>query len=278
MTTFLFWNVRGKVLSEELVDLANQYDLDALILAEPSDERAQILTALNAGRADYRLQDSLCPRIDIYTRLPRTSFHPLLDDDILSVKRLKLPLRQAVTLASVHFWSKLNLSDYDQFTLSARIREAIDDIEAREGHRRTILVGDLNMDPFSAAMTNSEGIHSIMCRTVAARQSRLVKGRVRHMFFNPMWSHFGDHPRGPPGTYYKDLSGEPTNYFWHTFDQVLVRYDLLDCFSFDQLRILTQAGKKSLLSSDGIPDAARGSDHLPIIFEINIPEVLNDKS
>ena len=84
-----------------------------------------------------------------------------------------------------------------------------------------------------------------------------------------MWGYLGDISDGPPGTYYYD-SGMQVNLYWNMFDQVLIRPELLDVFEVEGLRILTDAGGKSLLAGSGKPDVSIGSDHLPILFKLNI--------
>lgn len=59
-------------------------------------------------------------------------------------------------------------------------------------------------------------------------------------------------------------------YFWNLFDQVLLRPDLMERFSNDQLEILTTAAGTSLLSEDGRINAAAASDHLPVLFRLNL--------
>jgi len=55
------------------------------------------------------------------------------------------------------------------------------------------------------------------------------------------------------------------------FDQVLIRPSLLDRFSNDSLEIVEEFGDYSLLSSDnGVPDKTRASDHLPILFGLDL--------
>jgi hypothetical protein len=84
-----------------------------------------------------------------------------------------------------------------------------------------------------------------------------------------MWAHFGERPNGPPGTYYLARSAF-LSYYWNIFDQVLVRPELLDSFSDDELRILTKAGDTQLLGPTGRPDKTRVSDHLPILFQLQL--------
>jgi hypothetical protein len=84
-----------------------------------------------------------------------------------------------------------------------------------------------------------------------------------------MWAHFGDRREGPPGTYYYERS-ELVNYYWNTFDQVMVRPDLVDRFDREGVRIMTKIGETSLLLDDGRPNKRDSSDHLPLLFEVEL--------
>ena len=84
-----------------------------------------------------------------------------------------------------------------------------------------------------------------------------------------MWSCFGDNTLGPPGSYYYYASKQ-INYFWNIFDKVLIRPDLLEFFVNDDLKILTEAGSIQLLTPSGIPNIGIASDHLPIIFSLDV--------
>jgi hypothetical protein len=78
----------------------------------------------------------------------------------------------------------------------------------------------------------------------------------------------GDGNRGPPGTYYS-TAGAQVVYFWHMFDQVIFRPDLLSRFHNDDLHIVDSDGVNSFLTQDGLPNQ-NISDHLPITFRLDI--------
>jgi hypothetical protein len=84
-----------------------------------------------------------------------------------------------------------------------------------------------------------------------------------------MWNFLGDFTLGPPGTYYYTKSTHKI-YFWNMFDQLLVRPDLLNSFSNDDLMIITSTDDISLLNRNGFPNKKEYSDHLPICFKLNI--------
>ena len=118
-------------------------------------------------------------------------------------------------------------------------------------------------------MVTARGFHAIMDRKVAARNSRIVKGERYPLFYNPMWSHFGDAGEPPPGTYFR-ADASHICHFWHMFDQVLLRPALLDFFQPHNLRILTSTGTTSLADKDGTPNSSLASDHFPIVISLDI--------
>lgn len=87
--------------------------------------------------------------------------------------------------------------------------------------------------------------------------------------YNPAWTLIASRRHETPGTHFYTRSGH-YEHFWHTFDQVLIRPGLMDAFDLDALRIVTSAGEMSLLDSRGRPDMIRASDHLPILFDLDI--------
>jgi endonuclease/exonuclease/phosphatase family metal-dependent hydrolase len=152
--------------------------------------------------------------------------------------------------------------------IARRVIDKIRRAETDVGHSRTVVVGDFNMNPFEFGLVAADCFHAVMDTRIADKQSRKVQGEVRKFFYNPMWHLFRETFSAPLGTYYYNNSSRQRNYYWNTFDQVLVSPDLLDSFPIDQLSVLTTIGKIALVREDGRPDPAVGSDHLPILFDL----------
>ncbi len=70
--------------------------------------------------------------------------------------------------------------------------------ETHLGHRNTVVIGDLNVNPFEDALTAADGLQGVMDRAVAARPARTVQGHAWDYFYNPMWSRLGDDSRVRP--------------------------------------------------------------------------------
>ena len=268
-TKFLFWNVRRKDLGEMVAQASRQADADLVLLAE-CREPVEVLLQLNASSSRlYRHLARLGGRIDIFSRLPDTSLKALGDYDGLSFRHLRPPIGKDILLVAAHLPSKLHMSDIEQTLHCATLSAKIEHFEAELGHQRTVVVGDFNVNPFEAGLVSAQSFHATSSRSIALRGTRVVQGREYAFFYNPMWNHFGDRGPSPPGTYFYS-SSSAMNLFWNMFDQVLIRPELLSAFDDESIQILTAVGEHSLLAEDGKPNGVTASDHLPIVFSINL--------
>jgi hypothetical protein len=226
MLGVLFWNLRRRPLEQAVATLAHAHGAEVVVLAEAKGREYLIQRALpNATRADvgprYFLVATPPTRLAVYCRLPRHCVQPVAQTGGLSICRIIPSVGRDILLVGAHLASKAWRTSEDQ-AFACPVRAAIEREEQRAGHQRTVIVGDLNMDPFEPGLVGAGGLHAMSTRHVAARGSRTVDGRDYPMFYNPMWSLLGDRADGPPGTYYYAAGGH-VRYFWHMFDQVLVR-------------------------------------------------------
>jgi hypothetical protein len=266
--TVLFWNINKKDLKEPIARLAALHEVDVLLLAECAIEVAELLLALNSEQNNYFFSFGLCEKIKVFTRFADQFSRPVHEEDRLTIRRLTLPLVDDVLLAVSHFPSKVNWTEGDQMMECINLVDSIRLAESKFGHERTILVGDLNMNPFERGMVAARGLHSTMDRNVARKERRVVQERAYSFFYNPMWSFLGDLSRGKvAGTHYYDAYGRHVNYHWNMFDQVLIRPGLIDKFIFDELDILTTDGVIPFIKENGLLNKTV-SDHLPLKFSI----------
>lgn len=272
MTKFLFWNLNKRPLKASIIRLATLYEVDIFMFVECSITPSELLQALNRnGTATYHYSPSIgCTKVEIFTRFSDDFIQPVLETDRLTVRHLKLPGLIDILIAVVHFPSKMTYrSDESQALECVNLIKSIEEAEKTIKHYRTVLVGDLNMNPFEDGVVGANALHGVMSRQIANKNARIVQNRRYPFFYNPMWSLFGDGSPGPPGTYFYSKA-EPKVFFWNIFDQVLIRPDLLGAFRNDDLKILDSDGSQSFLSKTGLPDKKITSDHLPIFFKLNL--------
>lgn len=284
MLTFLFWNLNRKPLEKLISAAVRQYAVDVLLLAECNIKYATLLDTLNEGHevqyepalsrtSSVFTESSAGPgAVKIFTTFSRDFLTPLYDDKDISIYALRLPARAEMLLVAVHLPSQLHYDERERMLTAVRVAGAIRDYENHLNHKRTLVVGDFNMAPFEPGMVACDAFHAVMDKKIVEQEKRQVRGKERFYFYNPMWSLLGDATPGPSGTYYYHKS-KPIAYFWHSFDQVLLRPALLPSFSHENLQVLTQIGTQSLLKRNGLPKTqplGSGSDHLPLLFRLSL--------
>ena len=271
MISFLFWNINKKPLLESIAWLVHNNEIDVLILAESELNDVDILKSINLrDKPCFTIMPPGLPsRIKMYSRFSHHFIKPISDGSGIAIRQIIPPIGPDILLVAAHLPSKLHLKDQDQILNCTSFAKMIEETEDRIGHTRTLIIGDLNMNPFESGMIGAAGIHAVSDRRIASKGTRQVDGKPYRYFYNPMWNYFGDTPPKPCGTYFYD-TGTQVNFYWNIFDQVLIRPELLNTFSDENLRIITQIGSNSLLSKLGRPDSNFASDHLPILLTLNI--------
>ena len=269
MATFLFWNIARKPLRDEVRRLTERHQIDVLMLAESPLSAGQMLRSLNRNGGGWQFPFSAREKIQVYTRFERNLLEARLEEPRWTIRELILPGLPAVVVAVVHLHDKRNWNDASQSAACYDLARDIQNVETRVGHNRTLLVGDFNMNPFETGMIAANGLHAETTRRIAGKIGRVVDEKTHRYFYNPMWNLFGDATRGPAGTYFYRGS-EMVKLSWNMFDQVLIRPALLPFLVTEELEILTDDWQQSFLTAQGTPTTRRGSDHLPILFKLNL--------
>jgi hypothetical protein len=276
MVAFLFWNLRERPLGPVLRRLTARHQIDVLILAECTISENLMLDTLNGeGQRTFQRIPALASRgLDLYSRFDQRCFGSVLKEaDHYLIRTLTPPGGIEIVLALAHLASP---SHKDLRARHSRMIGFASDIRAAEkaaSNNRTLVIGDLNLNPFDDGLLDVRGLNALADRRTVERKDPRRSGRRQveefRLFYNPMWSHFGDAVQ-PPGTYYYDKSNPEVDPLWNIFDQVLLRPILLDRFRNKNLKILTTDGIVSFLWEDGTPNGDVYSDHLPIWFQLDL--------
>ena len=273
MTAFLFWNVQAKDTSASLCRLAIKHDLHVISLAERPPASVDIPKALTAATGHaYRVQPNPgCDYIYTVTRLPAASFTTSRSSKRFAIYRLHPRRKPEVLVAVAHLPPKEpggNTED-NQRSVAFDFAKRIARQERKYKHTRTVVVGDLNMNPHDLGVISADGLHAVSARKIASKASRVINARPSGpLFFNPMWRHWGDAKETPAGSFYLPCSRTDC-LFWHILDQVLYRHAMTKLFDEDSLRILDGDGTESFCTNSGVP-RSKFPDHFPIVFELNV--------
>jgi endonuclease/exonuclease/phosphatase family metal-dependent hydrolase len=158
--TFLCWNLNRRPIRHRIAELARSSYVDVLILLECAIQVGDLLGALNEGNGPifhYAPNRAEAPEetIKIFTRFTPEFLDPLEDGARYTIRRLSLPLRTDIVLAALHLPSKLYSSESSQILACSRWAETVAQAERQAGHTRTVVVGDLNMNPFEAGVVGA---------------------------------------------------------------------------------------------------------------------------
>lgn len=274
MVSILYWNIAGRVVTlQHVVCLAQAHSIDVFLFAESPADLDPTVAALNdLDIGIYREAGKVQPKVRALVRLESKDFDHLFttiggETAVWSIRAPKVSPPE-VMLAVTHLPAKSGGSnDANQLAVAQFVAAELAEFEDLRQHRNTVFVGDFNMHPYEPGMTHATGIHGLMTERLANMPDRVYRKRLYRRFYNPMWGLFGDRTAGPPGTYYW-RSSEPHNPHWEMFDQVLLRPPLIG--RLHDLRILDSDGVHSLVKADRTPDKKHMSDHLPLLFLLDI--------
>jgi exonuclease III len=267
----LFWNLNKKNLKENIFNIVQTHDIDIIILAETNFRLNELLLELNKNVVSFFPSHPLsrCEKIEIYTKFHYDFIKPVFESNRLTMRELNLPDKIKILLTGIHFIDKGNSSNDSQYEMASIIMSDIESAEENAGNDFNIIVGDFNMNPFEKGIIKANGFNATMSASIAKSRSRIIQEQQYKYLYNPMWSLYGDLHNEPVGSYFYKHA-ELINYQWNIFDQVLIRPDLIDNFEKGSLKILTDDGISSLVTDVGLPNSKDFSDHLPIIFTINL--------
>jgi hypothetical protein len=277
MLTFLFWNLQKKPLQDSLYRLVERHKVDVLLLAENTLPAGVILRALNpneTGKFHYSpFGDNESEKIQVYTRFSREFSEPLAV--LPSYRRhttrvINLPEKEPFLLFGVHLESKVNMSSKSHRDVIENFASDIREAEQVFGSRKSIIIGDMNANPFETGIISARGLHAVSSRRIAERGGRTLNNKDYPFLYNPMWRLYSQHDGVPPGTHYYGRN-EYVCHFWNMFDQVLLRPEMLPFWIPESLQIITTDGVESFLTEENqTPTRTHFSDHLPIVCSLDI--------
>ena len=146
------------------------------------------------------------------------------------------------------------------------IREIVYDIseqEKAEKNRLTVVIGDFNCNPFDEEVIQKDSFNAVLFKDLIKKQE-VVRYNERNWrrFYNPL-VHFLSEETNTYGSFYYSSGIKPL--YWNSFDQVLVRKELVD--SISTLEYIREINGRKLINDVKPNDSI--SDHLPLLLNIS---------
>lgn len=266
---FLFWNLYKKNLIVPLSDLIieNKADIVSLAEAENLDINATLTHLSTEG---YEFKDvQICTQNDIRVLAKKEiNIIPFKEEQHYSIYKIKNNEVDGLLIV-VHLISKMNKSDEAQYNRACNIAKELGKCENdifRENDKKTIIVGDFNMQPYEPGMCSGYGFNATMSANHAEKVTRKVDGDTTYLYYNPMWALMGAN-NPVQGSYYNACDKNDHAIYWYSFDSVLLRPWFIKKFNWDYFKIIEKTSSHNFVPNTTI-DKGKYSDHLPIKFEI----------
>lgn len=265
---YLFWNTNKKDVNEIIYSMINEYNPTILALAEYEQEIENLVKYIKIRTGmNYIASEKFACRVQIlvHEKLGSGIKH-CADHTNYTIKILPYnSYNDYHIVAFVHLPSKMQDNREKNRHLLEQITGKINELDDNK-HRKVVILGDFNLNPYEDAMTYLTGCNAVSSRSVAMKISRKDKneiGKEYFYYYNPMWNFLGDY-RGINGTYYYDKTADHSRY-WNTFDQFVVSPALIK--DIDEIKIIENVDGISLVNKKGIPDS-NISDHYPLYFKL----------
>jgi endonuclease/exonuclease/phosphatase family metal-dependent hydrolase len=265
----MFWNLAGLPRHEEVSQLARIHDVDLVLLSEcPNPESVSSMRRTTFWLAPWSWFPTKS-RVKLFFREDASRMNLLHQETRWASYVLFPDTQNELLLTTVHLRSGLQ-KEKEQNEECRKVARKIAELEEARKHHRSLVIGDFNANPEDARMYSATGFHAVTQRHEALRLERVVDKVTYRFFYNPMARFAGQQLPLPSGTYYwyrpiHDLRP------WNTFDQVLLRPDLLPHFEDRSVEILTTCGDVPLHGRRAAPNPKVGSDHFPILVTLSYP-------
>jgi len=265
MHRIVFWNLKRKSLTNLVTDIASATAADVVVLTECSESISTTLKALNADvDQEFFVPNSTShDRFHCFSRVRDLDLSEIHKGFRTSIRKMRLGSTSAL-LGLVHGVDIRNYDSEARQSVAQSLADELRFVKSEQSNNRLVLIGDFNMNPYDRGMNLAMGLNAMMTMDCVARGERTFLEQKYDLYYNPMWSLFGDRTAGPAGTVYDTSSQGP--YGWSMLDQVIFNHSVVN--GFHNVQILTHAGNRPLIDARGRPDATNASDHLPILVEI----------
>lgn len=256
----LFWNLHRNELSNYIINVINEHDVDFAVFSEYDSldldkVRAELpgMKLIDNKNGSNRIISVCKKEFEIMHVRPQSRY-------VLYLFKYK---ENRYALAGIHLKDRRNGTKADRESTAREILIDLKDDVFKKGADNTIIIGDFNANPYDEEMLDVHGFHSVLFKDVIEKDEyRTHNGKEYKRLYNPVLNYISEDEK-MYGSFYH-TSGSNTS-VWYCLDQVLVAKPLIHRIS--KMSYLKRIGKIDLCQSAGPNHEI--SDHLPLLIKFN---------
>lgn len=290
---FLFWNIKRNIsqnLNKIIKQIVVDYTIDVLIFAEfeqkSIDETSsktnltELLTELNTNtNQSFNLRFISGQKIVLLDNFQNSAFVDSKEDKRMSFCTYKIN-NEKLLISAVHLEDRHTFPVDTLNLLAMYHRKALDDYAIINDVKKVIVVGDFNLNPYESGIMGFSGFNAIFNKEEILYNTygRKFSNETKSFYYNASWDAYKLNDIN--GTYHYDSNDLPLNPYWNLLDQVLFSPEIMNCYKEESFKIITDIPSLNIKLIKNRKNRSTGnlktvidksySDHLPIIFEVEI--------
>lgn len=256
----LFWNLKKNSNAKWVSEIIRENDIDIALFAEY--ENTSFETVLS--NLQYYIQHDGYGACEKITLLCKCTVDAKVRREQNRYTLYSCKLGDAsYNIVGIHLPAPPSSDSNDRKNVIRDIVHDITEQEKSEKNRQTIVIGDFNCNPFDEEVIQKDSFNAVLFKSLIKKQEIVrYNDRDWRRFYNPI-IHFLSEDTNTYGSLYYSSGSAPL--YWNSFDQVLVRKELVDTIS--SLEYIREINGRRLIKDVKPNDLI--SDHLPLLINIS---------
>ena len=255
----LFWNLKNNSNGKWVSEIIRENDIDIALFAEY--QRTSFKNVLS-NLQNYIKYDGYgaCEKITLLCK-QTVETKVRREQNRYTLYSCKVD-NISYNIVGVHLPAPPSSDSNDRKNIIRNVVQDIAEQERKEKNWLTIVIGDFNCNPFDEEVIQKDSFNAVLFKPLIKKQEVIrYNDREWRRFYNPI-IHFLSEDTNTYGSLYYSSGSAPL--YWNSFDQVLVRKELIDNIS--SLEYIREITGKKLIKVVKPNDSI--SDHLPLLVNI----------
>lgn len=256
----LFWNLKNNDNSNHIINLIRIHNIEIAVFCEYKNLNQEII---EKELPDFLFSTGMggCEKV-IFLFKSSITYEVRREANRYAMYSLEYDGTN-YSIVGLHLPDQLSWNSDARKAVISELMRDLTELEKKTNNYNTIVIGDFNAGPFDSELTQKNMFNAVPFKEEIKRQEIIdFLSKKYRRFYNPMVHYISEDTKQYGSIRY---TGGSSTVVWYSFDQVIVRYPLVD--NIDNITYCKSIGNIELLSKFGIPKETI-SDHLPLIVKL----------